>query len=163
MEKILDKLEKIMINILAIIFGIMVFAIFYQIVLRAFSKTNVWSEEITRYLFVWLSMLGSAVALRRGSHMQVDILIDLFPDKVKNAIEFLTNTLVIAFFLLIIIYGSNLVAMTYKQSSAGLGIPMSYPYLALPVGGALMLLFTIEAIIKKHKIKKDNSIMRRGV
>ena len=158
MKTVLDKLEKLILGVLAILFAIMVIALFYQIIMRfIFQSANSWSEELTRYSFIWMSMLGSAIATRRSRNMDVDFLVNKMPKMMKIVNSFITKGLIIAFLLVIVIYGTNLVDMTFKQLSPGLRVPMAYMYASVPTGGILMLLFTVEIIInniKKGKVKE---------
>lgn len=149
MKKIFDIFEKIAIYALAILFSVMVLSIFLQIIQRfAFASPNAWSEELTRYSFAWLSMIGAAVAVRKYRHMNIDYFINKLPARGKKVLEAFNNILVVALLFILIIYGFQLVAITFKQISPGLNIPMAYAYLSVPVGGILMLLFTIEAYIE---------------
>jgi C4-dicarboxylate transporter DctQ subunit len=155
MKLILDKIEKIILAILAALFAVMVVALFFQIVMRfIFQNANTWSEELTRYSFVWLSMLGASVATRRSKNMDVDFLVKKMPKGLRIVNTVFTRTLIIAFLLVIIVYGLSLVTITFKQLSPGLRIPMAYMYGAVPAGGILMLLFTIENIIRDIKNSK---------
>lgn len=158
MKNILDKLEKIILGILAILFAVMVIALFYQIIMRfIFKSANTWSEELTRYSFIWMSMLGSSLATRRSRNMDVDFIVNLMPKTLKKINSVFTKTLIIAFILVIIVYGFNLVSITFKQLSPGLRLPMAYMYASIPVGGILMLIFTLEIIVndlKNSKVKE---------
>ena len=158
MKLILNKIEKIILGILAVLFAVMVISLFYQIVMRfVFESANSWSEELTRYSFIWLSMLGSSIATRRSRNMDVDFLVNKMPKTLKSINTVVTKGLIIAFILVIVVYGISLVEMTYKQLSPGLRIPMAYMYAAIPTGGILMLIFTFELIIndiKNSKIKE---------
>ncbi|HCX62421.1 MULTISPECIES: TRAP transporter small permease [Sedimentibacter] len=159
MKIVLDKLEKIILWILAILFTVMVIAFFYQIVLRfIFESGNPWAEELTRYTLIWMSMLGSAVATRRGRNMDVDFVVKRMPKTMKTINSIITKALIIGFLLVIIIYGVNLVSITFKQLSSGLRIPMAYMYASVPVGGFLMLLFTIEIIINDIKSRNIKEV-----
>ena len=155
MKLILDKVEKVLLGILALLFAVMVIALFFQIVMRfVFKNANTWSEELTRYSFVWLSMLGASVATRRSKNMDVDFLVKKMPRTLRIVNTIFTKSLIIAFLLVITIYGVSLVGITFKQLSPGLRIPMAYMYGAVPAGGALMLMFTIENIIRDIKNSK---------
>jgi len=156
-QSLLDRVEKGILFALSIIFFVMVASIFSQIVMRfIFHNANSWSEELTRYTFVWLTLLGASVAVRRGRHMKVDFFIDMIPKNIAKAFKILTNILILGFFLVVIKYGIDLVGITYKQLSAGLEIPMAYAYLAIPVGGIFMLIFTIESYFIKDT--NNNSV-----
>ena len=122
-SKFLDVLEKVEKAILAVTVGIMVIIIAYQVIMRyIFAHANSWSEELARYLFIYDVMIGAAIAIRRNSHLQIDILL--------------------------LSYSITLVQTGARTMSAGLGIPMSIPYSCMPVGIVLMLLTSIEVLFK---------------
>jgi len=158
MKLIFDKLERFILYILAALFAVMVISLFYQIIMRfIFQSANAWSEELTRYAFIWMSMLGSSVATRRSRNMDVDFIVNCMPKNLKIINKFVTRGLIIAFLLVLIVYGTNLVGITHKQLSAGIRIPMSYVYASVPVGAILILLFTVEIIadeIKSRRVKE---------
>ncbi|HBV68615.1 MAG TPA: hypothetical protein DEF04_10850 [Clostridiales bacterium] len=159
MKLIFDKLEKFILYILAALFAVMVVSLFYQIIMRfIFQSANAWSEELTRYSFIWMSMLGSSVATRRSRNMDVDFLVNLMPRKLKIINNFFTKGLIIAFLLVLIVYGTSLVGITHKQLSAGIRIPMSYVYASIPLGGILILLFTVEIIIDEIRSRKVKEV-----
>ncbi|NSW92898.1 MAG: TRAP transporter small permease [Firmicutes bacterium] len=155
-KRLLDWTEKISLALMALLFTVMVASIFLQVILRyLFSSANAWSEELARYTFVWLVLLGSAVAARRNKHMNIEFFIDKFPPYLKKIIQLLLYSLIIAFLFVLIRYGFNLAAMTQKQKSTGLRIPMSWAYLAIPVGSILMLVYALEDIFCKLFPKKE--------
>ncbi len=152
MKKALDVLEKITLMLAVVLFVVMVFSISLQIVLRfAFDTGISWAEELARYCFVWLVLLGSAVAMRRGRHMKIDFFINLMPIRLKIVIETVLNISLIIFLLVVVNYGSQLTVMVNKQLSTGLEMRMSIPYLAIPVGCSLILLFLMESMFIGYK------------
>jgi TRAP-type C4-dicarboxylate transport system permease small subunit len=123
----------------------MVFSISYQIVLRyVFTKANAWSEELARYAFVWLVMLAGAVGTRRARHMSIDFLLNKLPRPLRIFVEMATRALALLFFAVLGWKGAELSQMTMLQNSTGLEIPMGYVYVAIPLGAASMVLFTLE-------------------
>ena len=89
-SKFLDLLEWVEKVILAVSVFVMVIIMVYQVILRyVFSNPNAWSEELARYLFILNVMLAAAIAVRRNSHMQIDILINLFSERVKHIFTFI--------------------------------------------------------------------------
>jgi TRAP-type C4-dicarboxylate transport system permease small subunit len=143
--RILDVLEKILRVLASCFFVVMVSSISYQIVLRyVFTKANAWSEELARYSFVWLVMLAGAIGTRRARHMNIDFFLNKLPRPLKIVVEMATRALVLVFFVLFGYKGIELSQMTMLQNSTGLEIPMGYVYVAIPVGAASMILFTLE-------------------
>lgn len=152
-SKFLDVLEKIEKFILVVTIALMVVIMLYQIILRyVFSQANSWSEELTRYLFIFNVMLAAAVAIRSNSHLQIDVFLNKMSDRTR-AIFTIISTCVAIVFLLYLLYASITVCMYTKGNiSAGLHISMSIPYATVPVGVVLMILASIE-VIGKNAVK----------
>ena len=145
-SKFLDLLEWVEKVILAVSVFVMVIIMVYQVILRyVFSNPNAWSEELARYLFILNVMLAAAIAVRRNSHMQIDILINLFSERVKHIFTTIAG---IVFMVLLFQYSLGLCATGAANVTPGLKIPMSIPYASIPIGVALMILTSIEVILK---------------
>ena len=107
------------------------------------------SEEIARFSMCWLAMLGSAVALRQGRHLGVRVLVDRLPHGVYDKwLAPLIQLVMLAFFLLVVVKGWQFAMRGAYQVSPALMTPMMYPYLCLPVGGALMALSVIADMLQ---------------
>lgn len=114
--------------------------VFYRFVL---NDPLSWSEEAGRYLFVWLSFLGAAVGLREGMHLGVDLLEKALPFRVYKWVALLGQLLIQVFLCYVILYGLRVISVVRFQTSPSMGISMLYPYLAVPVGAALMLIYSL--------------------
>ena len=147
--KFLDLIEKVQRAVLAVSVPVMVFIMLYQVVLRyVFSNSNSWSEELTRYLFIFNVMIASAIAVRRNSHLQIDILINLFSPKVKAIFTIVATIAGIVFLGLLFKYCLDLCVQAARNISPGVGISMSIPYAAMPIGIVFMILTSIEVVLK---------------
>ncbi|HEX2527822.1 MAG TPA: TRAP transporter small permease [Geminicoccus sp.] len=105
-----------------------------------------WSEELTRFLLVWLSMLGAAVLLGRDDHISLNLLQDRLGPKAQLVISFLLRLLVLAF-LVILAQQSWTAALARQVTHApALGISLFWPYLAIPVAAVLMILVTLVSL-----------------
>jgi TRAP-type C4-dicarboxylate transport system permease small subunit len=126
---------------IAILF-VMLVAISYQVVARyVFGSPTFWSEEMARFLVVWLTMLGSASLIKDSDgHISVDYLVDRLPGRVKLAASFFRDVLTILMCGILGYYGMQLAEFGGRTTSSGLGVPMSYPYYAIPVGALLIAL-----------------------
>lgn len=148
-SKFLDALEKVEKLFLAVTVAIMIIVITYQVIMRyVFSHANSWSEELARYLFIYDVMVGAAMAIRRNSHLQIDILINLLKPKTRCVFTIVATLVGMVFLGFLFSYSLMLVQTGARTMSAGLGIPMSIPYTCMPVGIILMLLTSIEVICK---------------
>ena len=106
------------------------------------SFSFAWSEELTRYLLVWLSMLGAAVLVHRNDHIALDLLPNALPERARAGLLLLLR-LPIAAGLVILLQQSWAIAIARGGTRAdALGISLTWAYAAIPVAAALMLLFT---------------------
>jgi TRAP-type transport system small permease protein len=97
-------------------------------------------DELPRFLFVWLVMIGAAAAMHRGHHTALDFFRDRLGARGRLVAIVVTNVVGIAFFLSLIKTSLVLVPNSQLQTSASLGLPLGYVYAAVPVGSALIIL-----------------------
>lgn len=148
----LDQIDKLLFFALAVLSATMVTVFLYQIVLRyCFAAANVWAEELARFMFVWVTTLGASIAIRRNSHLRVDLLVDFLSPKPRFILQIVTYTLILFFLMHLCYLGVDLMSRTMVNKSAGLRVPMGYAYSAIPVGAAFMALSCIEFIAKKFE------------
>lgn len=105
-----------------------------------FAYSLFWSDELARFLLIWISFLGMSVGVRRRAHPGIDSLVRALPPQPARAILMLALALALLFFAAMVFYGGVLVLRTWPQRSVALELRMGYPYLAVPVSGLLMLL-----------------------
>jgi TRAP-type C4-dicarboxylate transport system permease small subunit len=108
-----------------------------------FSYSIFWSDELTRFLLVWVAFLGMSAGMRRGAHPGIDSLVRVLPPSAGRLIVSLAIGCSLLFFAVMLGYGSLLALRTWMQRSPSLGLRMGIPYLAVPASGALMLLHGI--------------------
>ena len=144
MQRISDVMNRITEIVLVIILAAMAVVVFLQVIFRyVLNFPLLWTEEFARYCLVWASLLGSAVAVKRGRHIAVTLFLERFPPALHRVLQ-ITALVAVAVILTVILWGGiQLVAITRAQISPALRVSMSVPYLAVPVGAALMLLHTI--------------------
>jgi len=121
----------------------MIAVITLQIVSRVFFNAVSWSEELARYLLVWTSFLGAAMAWQRGRHIAVDFVVNALPGPLRLAVKALAIVVAIGFFALIIFYGLRFMQMQSFQMSASLRIPIRYVFSIIPVCALLMLYYSL--------------------
>lgn len=119
----------------------MTLAVFLQVLLRyVFTYAVDGLDEVPRYLFVWLVMIGAAAAMHRGEHTMLDYFRDRLPARGQALATVITQAAGIGLFLSLIKTSFVLVPNAQLQTSAGLGLPLGYVYAAVPVGSALIIL-----------------------
>ena len=131
-----------------LILAVMAGAVFLQVVLRYLGLTGIDGlEEVPRYLFVWLVMIGAASAMQRGQHTVLDYFINLLGARARALVLVLTNVVSIALFLYLIKLSLVLVPNAQLQSSPGLGLSLGWVYVAVPIGSALIILPMLRTIL----------------
>lgn len=104
-----------------------------------FSTGFSWTEELMRYLMIWLMMLGSVACVFRAEHMAVETIESRVDPARAHLVKSALYSIAAVFCVFVLVYGWPLAMRNASQVAPASGIPMIYPYLALPVGAALML------------------------
>jgi TRAP-type C4-dicarboxylate transport system permease small subunit len=131
-----------------LILAVMAGAVFIQVVMRYLGMTGIDGlEEVPRYLFVWLVMIGAASAMQRGQHTVLDYFINLLTPRAHALVLVLTNAVGIVLFLYLIKLSLVLVPNAQLQSSPGLGLPLGWVYVAVPIGSVLIILPMLRTIL----------------
>ena len=127
--------------------GIMVVVTGAQIVCRVFFTSLSWSEEATRYLLIWSTLLGAGCVYKHAGHISITLLQDLLPEKAKDVIQILIHGLCILLFALIVFYGIRYFGKQGKQLSATMRLPMKYVYTCIPLGAGIMIVHGVDAVL----------------
>lgn len=153
MERISDKINRTTEIALLVIVSVMAGVVFVEVLFRYVLMLPLfWTEELARYCLVWSSLLGASVALKRGEHIAVTFFVDRIPRHIGPQAAFLVP-IVIALFLAVILWGGvHLVTITRHQLSPAMRIPMSWPYLAIPISSLIMLFHVLTFIHKRVKL-----------
>ena len=163
LEGKLLKFDKIIFKLLCWISIPMILALcivtFLQVFTRyALNNPLYWSEELSRYLFIWLTFMGIGIAAHRRSEMSVSFFVNLIPAKLALLVEILATSLVIAFLAVAIHEGVTLAIESHDLPSIALEMPWSYIYMSVPAGFSLLILQYISRLIRLFiKLVSDDS------
>lgn len=157
MNKFLDKLFKGIDYFTGILTGLMVLFVFLNVALRIlFNSGLTWSEELSRYLFVYVTYIGAISAMRANGHMTVDVLIS----KVKpqaQMIMYVVSQVLIAILMAILIRGSiKMVLQSTATKTAALGISYSVLYFAGIITGVSIAIIALSNIV--HAVTHPSEI-----
>ncbi len=145
---ILDKSLRLA---LAILMSAMVTSVVWQVLSRyLFVVPAAWTEELARFLLIWIGMLGAAYAYREGSHLGIDLLADKLEESGRRRLHSIVHGVCLLFAAsVLVVGGGSLVSMTWelKQYSAAMGLPIAWVYAVIPASGLLISLFAVEAIV----------------
>lgn len=150
---LLDNFESYICQILLSFFVVI---LFLQIALRVcFNYVIPWSEEISRFAFVWFVYLGAAYAARLGAHNRVLIQFKLFPKVVEDICMILTDLIWIAFNLVMIQKSISIIQdlTEFPYMSPALDVSMAYIYYIFPLSFGLMTIRIIQVDIMKYVLK----------
>ena len=126
---------------------VVLLGVFYRYVL---TDPLAWSEELSTFAMVWLTMIGGSMGIKRYSHVGVSYVIDnvFILTKNRNAIGVVVNVLILLFLAILLKEGQNLALFASNQTSTALGVSMFWPYCGLLVGGWMMLLQVVSQIVE---------------
>ena len=110
------------------------------------SNQASWSEELARFLLIWIGILGAAYASGQQMHLAIDLLSTKLNERNKNSVQLLIKGLIILFaFLVLVVGGSRLIYISHTlgQTSAALRLPMSIVYAVVPISGLLIIYYKL--------------------
>ena len=121
--------------------------VFLQVISRyVFHHPFDWPEELARFLFVWVALLGAALAMKRGAHFSIEALVKRLSRRWQISIALFIQILLGTFLLIVIIKGFELALRVNEQLSSGMEISMTLPYLAVPLSFATMFKYILSDI-----------------
>lgn len=141
-RRLLDQIsEKLSIFII----GLMVILVVWQVVSRYVFKTPVpWSEQLAKYLFVWLVLINGAYMFGKKGHMNISFFKGLMPQKIQQILDYVVQIAVLLFAAGILLIGGYMaLKVGIPQRDAALTISMGYVYAALPISGILTCFYSI--------------------
>ncbi|NBX89296.1 MAG: TRAP transporter small permease [Betaproteobacteria bacterium] len=149
MQKLLAGVHRSLIVIL----GCAVLLLMVPVSLQVFSRfTNLipsymWTEELSRFLFIWMVMIGATVGVREGLHFDVDVWANPKP-QTSLILKLISNLLIVAFSSVILYWGIKFTQFGWYQTSELADMPMWLIFIAWPVCGFFWLVFLLEACLQ---------------
>lgn len=151
MRELMGQLDRIVEIFLCLLMVFLVLNVSWQVITRfILPEPSSYTEEVARFLLMWIGLLGAAYAYRKKMHLGIDIISEKLQGRTKYVttlfVYFLTLLVAIA---VLIVGGTNLVLLTLElnQLSSSLGLPMGLVYLCLPLSGFLIVLYTVEMLL----------------
>lgn len=149
MEKLSNLLNRICEIGLTLLLSGMSVVVFLAVLFRYLLDFPLfWTEEVARYCLIWSSLLGAAIALKRGEHIAVSFFMDHFPERPRKILGIVARLSVVLILAVMLWGGIHLVIVASRQMSPALRIPMAVPYLALPFSSAVMLIHLIPSVFR---------------
>jgi TRAP-type C4-dicarboxylate transport system permease small subunit len=143
-RRVVDGLNVAVRWILAALMLVMTVLIGWQVIARFIvGESLTFSEEVSRFVMVWLVLLGAAYAAKNGRLMKVDIVEHMLSGRAKSTVIMVAGVLSIVFYLVLVVFGFFIVSAVSYQMTPATEVSMSIPMAALPVGGILLVINTI--------------------
>lgn len=132
----------LLVAIVVILFG----SVFWRYV---FNDPISWSEDAALLCMVWMALLGAPVGLRRGGHVAMEMMLNMFPPQVIKGLRALISLIVLATAVVVVMYGGGFVKQGFARIIPSMDwLSQGYVYLALPVGFALLIPICLEDILR---------------
>jgi len=141
-------LELFIVATMALLVADVVWGVFTRYALGAQAK---WSEELARFLLVWVALLGGAVAFGTKAHLGVDYVVNRLHPAAGRLTAVVAHLVVLFFAGEVLLHGGARVvseALTLEQTTPALGWKMGYVYLALPISGLFVVLYTVGNVVE---------------
>lgn len=137
-------------GILILAFGLLVINVVWGVFSRyVLGEQSKWTEELARFLLIWVALLGGAVAFGTKGHLGLNFFVLQFHQETRKILAVVAHLLVLFFATTVFIYGGSQVvlhALAMEQLTPALGWKMGYVYLSLPIAGFFIVLYTLENI-----------------
>ena len=125
--------------------GIIAVVMMAQVVFRYGLDNSIpWSEEVSKYLMVWLAFMGAPIALMHANHISIDLLLKAFPARGQQLFHLLVNIIIIMTMCIVFYHGAKFSQMGARQVASSINISMLYMYIAVPVGSLLTAIVALE-------------------
>lgn len=146
-DRFFHRITAVMEALLVVLFALLVIDVLWQVFSRYFLKGSYsFTEELARFLLIWLSVLGAAYLNAKREHLSMDFFFDKLSPRNQFRLSVFGEGVIFLFALLVMLVGgSNLVFITMhlEQISGTLRIPLGYVYSILPISGFLIMFFSV--------------------
>ncbi len=153
MRRFINAYYHLLSVLLGLSVGILVFPVTLQIISRFTGLIPhwIWTEEMARFLFIWMVMIGAMIGVRDGTHFDVDVWPEL-KSRTNAILRIVSTVFVLVFALVFVWYGVKFVQFGWNQDSELAEMPMIYIFIAWPLTGLTWLLFGGERILRDLRV-----------
>ncbi|MEW9617234.1 TRAP transporter small permease [Shinella sp. S4-D37] len=147
-RRICGTIDSIVMALLGLFLAGVVVTCLLAVWMRYISNLPIsWSEQVARIGLVWIILLGTAVAYRRKRHVAVELFYTMLPARYRPSLSKVVELMNLALFVIFTWHGAKLTLDNLGQTYGALGISVASYYAAMPIAGALMLLFWLERVV----------------
>lgn len=153
-----DHIEEV---IIAALLATTALLTFLQVIMRYVVENPLsWSEELSRFLNTWMIYLAVSYGVKKSAHIKIDVLMGLFPKATRKYVFMLSDIILIAFSLFIVVTGfqNSMQILSLGQKSPAMGIEMGYVYLAPVVGFGLTAIRAGQDLFRKFRLEEVDDL-----
>jgi TRAP-type C4-dicarboxylate transport system permease small subunit len=149
MTAVKGMLDRVLAWCCIVLFAALVLDVGWQVFARqVLNSPSGWSEELAKYLFIWLGLLGGAWVFGQRGHVAADLAVQRMPEKVQRVAAVLVQVCTLTFAALVLIWGGyQVVQLTWNQTLTGLPANVGWMYLALPISGVIIAFYNVYHMI----------------
>lgn len=164
MRGLLEGYYRLLKILLTVLMAALIVPVTMQILSRytGLIPRYIWTEEIARFCFVWIILIGAMIAVRDGTHFDVDVLPHSSNPVVEFGFKLFVNTAILLMALSFLWWGYDFYILGSRQRSEIFGLPMWMIYVAWPLAGATWTLFIIERIYDDVQRMKEGKTHGAG-
>ena len=158
MKKLLDGYHRLLTWLMAATVAILIVPVTLQIISRytALIPSWIWTEELSRFLFIWMIMLGAMIGIKEGTHFEVDVWPEL-SRRGNAALKIVSSLFVLIFALVFVYWGIKFVEFGWYQESELAELPMPFIFVAWPLAGATWVIFIGEIFFDNFRVLAGKS------
>ncbi len=149
MHALKKALDSVLATACVALFALLIATVSWQVFTRQLlNAPSSWSEELAKYVFVWLGMFGAALLFSERGHIAVDVLVRRLPAEIQHAIALVVQLTILAFAVLALVWGGmRLTAVGWGQSLTALPGHLGFVYLAMPITGLVITACTLHHLV----------------
>jgi TRAP-type C4-dicarboxylate transport system permease small subunit len=153
MKTVIDAYSRLLTWLMVATVAVLIFPVSLQVFSRytALLPSYIWTEELSRFLFIWMVMLGAMIGIKEGTHFEVDVWPEL-GKRANAALKIVSHLFVLIFAVVFVYWGIKFVQFGWYQESELAELPMTYIFIAWPLTGATWLLFLGEIFYDNVRI-----------
>jgi len=165
MKTLLDRYHRLLTVLMIIAVALLIFPVTLQILSRytELIPAYIWTEELSRFLFIWMVMLGAMIGVREGTHFDVDLWPQL-SSRTAAILRIVSNLFVLVFALVFAWWGVRFVQFGWNQTSELADLPMPFIFIAWPVAGITWIAFLGESFVKAIRVLRggEDAVVAAG-
>ena len=153
MRRFIDLYHRLLTWLMVGTVAVLIIPVTLQIISRYTDliPSWIWTEELSRFLFIWMVMLGAMIGVREHTHFEVDVWPDLKP-RPTALLRIVSHLFVLIFALVFVWWGVEFVRFGWSQNSELAELPMAFIFMAWPVAGITWVLFLGESFVTNIRI-----------